>query len=91
MAPKMSNANSTSWWRGSVPWSAALRVSRLIWRQSICDSTTWIGVSCGLSAVSAFLRQAYFGSPSPKGTTVPVPELASPDLLVQVEVFAAIK
>jgi 2-iminobutanoate/2-iminopropanoate deaminase len=36
----------------------------------------------------ANLRQRYFGSPSPQSATVPVPQLASPDLLVQVEAFA---
>ena len=39
----------------------------------------------------ADLRQRYFGAPSPKSTTVPVPQLAGRDLLVQVEAFAAIK
>jgi Endoribonuclease L-PSP len=39
----------------------------------------------------ADLRQRYFGPPSPKSTTVPVPQLAGRDLLVQVEAFAAIK
>ena len=39
----------------------------------------------------ADLRQHYFGPPSPKSATVPVPQLANPDLLVQVEAFAAIK
>jgi enamine deaminase RidA (YjgF/YER057c/UK114 family) len=34
------------------------------------------------------LRQRYFGPPSPKSATVPVPQLASPDFLVQVEAFA---
>ena len=34
------------------------------------------------------LRQRYFGPPSPKSTTVPVPQLANPELLVQVEAFA---
>jgi enamine deaminase RidA (YjgF/YER057c/UK114 family) len=38
----------------------------------------------------ADLRQRYFGPPSPKSATVPVPQLASPDFLVQVEAFAAI-
>ena len=38
----------------------------------------------------ADLRQRYFGPPSPKSGTVPVPQLASPDFLVQVEAFAAI-
>jgi hypothetical protein len=37
------------------------------------------------------LRERYFGPPSPKSATVPVPQLANLDLLVQVEVFAAIK
>jgi enamine deaminase RidA (YjgF/YER057c/UK114 family) len=36
----------------------------------------------------ADLRQRYFGSPSPRSATVPVPQLASPDFLVQVEAFA---
>jgi enamine deaminase RidA (YjgF/YER057c/UK114 family) len=39
----------------------------------------------------ADLRLHYFGPPSPKSATVPVPQLANPDLLVQVEAFAAIK
>ncbi len=39
----------------------------------------------------ADLRQRYFGSPSPQSATVPVPQLADPDVLVQVEVFAAIQ
>jgi enamine deaminase RidA (YjgF/YER057c/UK114 family) len=39
----------------------------------------------------ADLRQIYFGPPSPKSATVPVPQLARPDLLVQVEAFAAIQ
>ena len=39
----------------------------------------------------ADLRLRYFGPPSPKSTTVAVPQLAGPDLLVQVEAFAAIK
>jgi hypothetical protein len=34
------------------------------------------------------LRQHYFGALSPKSTTVPVPRLARPDFLVQVEAFA---
>lgn len=34
------------------------------------------------------LRQRYFGPPSPKSTTVPVPQLANPELLVQVQAFA---
>jgi enamine deaminase RidA (YjgF/YER057c/UK114 family) len=37
------------------------------------------------------LRQRYFGPPSPRSTTVPVPQLASPDLLVQVEAFAKVR
>jgi len=37
------------------------------------------------------LRLRYFGPPSPMSTIVPVPQLASPDLLVQVEAFAAIQ
>jgi enamine deaminase RidA (YjgF/YER057c/UK114 family) len=37
------------------------------------------------------LRHRYFGPPSPKSATVPVPQLASPDLLVQVEAFAKIR
>lgn len=37
------------------------------------------------------LRQRYFGPPSRKSTTVPVPQLASPDFLVQVEAFANIR
>ncbi|MGY8664162.1 YHS domain-containing (seleno)protein [Bradyrhizobium sp. UFLA05-109] len=37
------------------------------------------------------LRQRYFGPLSPRSTTVPVPQLASPDLLVQVEAFAKIR
>lgn len=39
----------------------------------------------------ADLRERYFGPPSPKSATVPVRQLANPDLLVQVEAFAAIK
>jgi enamine deaminase RidA (YjgF/YER057c/UK114 family) len=39
----------------------------------------------------ADLRQHYFGQPSPKSATVPVPQLTEPDLLVQVEAFAEIK
>jgi enamine deaminase RidA (YjgF/YER057c/UK114 family) len=39
----------------------------------------------------ADLRERYFGPPSPKSATVPVPQLASPDFLVQVEAFAATK
>jgi len=37
------------------------------------------------------LRQRYFGPPSPKSTTLPVPQLVSPDFLVQVEAFAKIQ
>jgi enamine deaminase RidA (YjgF/YER057c/UK114 family) len=37
------------------------------------------------------LRQRYFGPPSPKSTTVPVPQLANPELLVQVEAFAKMR
>jgi enamine deaminase RidA (YjgF/YER057c/UK114 family) len=40
---------------------------------------------------SADLRQRYFGPPSPQSATVPVSQLADPDLLVQVEAFAAIQ
>jgi enamine deaminase RidA (YjgF/YER057c/UK114 family)/YHS domain-containing protein len=39
----------------------------------------------------ADLRLRYFGPPSPMSTIVPVARLASPDLLVQVEAFAAIQ
>jgi 2-iminobutanoate/2-iminopropanoate deaminase len=39
----------------------------------------------------ADLRERYFGPPSPKSATVPVRQLASPDFLVQVEAFAAIR
>ena len=39
----------------------------------------------------ADLRLRYFGPPSPMSTIVPVAQLASPDLLVQVEAFAAIQ
>jgi len=39
----------------------------------------------------ADLRERYFGPPSPKSATVPVPQLADPDFLVQVEAFAAIQ
>ena len=39
----------------------------------------------------ADLRQRYFGPPSPKSTTVAVPQLADPDFLVQVEAFAKIQ
>jgi enamine deaminase RidA (YjgF/YER057c/UK114 family) len=34
------------------------------------------------------LHQRYFGPPTPRTMTVPVPQLASPDFLVQVEAFA---
>jgi len=38
------------------------------------------------------LRLRYFGPPSPPlSATVPVPQLASRDFLVQVEAFAAIR
>ena len=37
------------------------------------------------------LRQQYFGALSPKTKTVPVPQLARPDFLVQVEAFAKIR
>jgi enamine deaminase RidA (YjgF/YER057c/UK114 family) len=37
------------------------------------------------------LRLRYFGLPTPQSATVAVPQLADPDLLVQVEAFAAIK
>jgi enamine deaminase RidA (YjgF/YER057c/UK114 family) len=39
----------------------------------------------------ADLRERYFGPPSPKSATVPVPQLADPDSLVQVEAFATLK
>jgi enamine deaminase RidA (YjgF/YER057c/UK114 family)/YHS domain-containing protein len=39
----------------------------------------------------AELRQRYFGPPSPKSTTVSLPQLVSPDFLVQVEAFAKIR
>jgi len=39
----------------------------------------------------ADLLPRYFGPPSPKSTTVHVPQLSNPDLLLQVEAFAAIK
>ena len=39
----------------------------------------------------AELRQRYFGLPSRKSTTVTVPQLTSPDFLVQVEAFAKIQ
>jgi enamine deaminase RidA (YjgF/YER057c/UK114 family) len=37
------------------------------------------------------LRQHYFGALTPKSATVPVPHLARPDFLVQVEAFAKTK
>ena len=37
------------------------------------------------------LRQRYFGRPSPKSTTLRVPQLVSPDFLVQIEAFAKIR
>jgi len=37
------------------------------------------------------LRQRYFGPPTPNSATVSMPQLADPDLLVQVEAFAAIR
>jgi enamine deaminase RidA (YjgF/YER057c/UK114 family) len=37
------------------------------------------------------LRERYFGPASPKSATVPVPQLANPDFLVQVEAFAAVQ
>ena len=39
----------------------------------------------------ADLLARYFGPPSPKSTTIRAPQLSSPDLLLQVEAFAAIK
>jgi enamine deaminase RidA (YjgF/YER057c/UK114 family)/YHS domain-containing protein len=39
----------------------------------------------------ADLLPRYFGPPSPKSTTVSTPQLSSPDYLLQVEAFAAIK
>ena len=39
----------------------------------------------------ADLRQRYFGPPSPKSTTLPVPQLVSPDFLVEVEAFVKIR
>jgi len=39
----------------------------------------------------ADLRKRYFGPPSPKSATVPVPQLVNPDLLVQIEAFAAVQ
>jgi enamine deaminase RidA (YjgF/YER057c/UK114 family) len=37
------------------------------------------------------LRERYFGPASPKSATVPIPQLANPDFLVQVEAFAAVQ
>jgi enamine deaminase RidA (YjgF/YER057c/UK114 family) len=37
------------------------------------------------------LRERYFGPASPKSATVPIPHLANPDFLVQVEAFAAVQ
>lgn len=37
------------------------------------------------------LRSRYFGAPSPKDSVVTVPQLADPDLLVQVEAIAKVK
>jgi enamine deaminase RidA (YjgF/YER057c/UK114 family) len=39
----------------------------------------------------ADLRQRYFGPPTPRSAIVSVPQLASPDYLVQVDAFAATK
>ena len=39
----------------------------------------------------ADLLPRYFGPPSPDSTTVATPQLSNPDLLLQVEAFAAIK
>jgi enamine deaminase RidA (YjgF/YER057c/UK114 family) len=39
----------------------------------------------------ADLRQVYFGPPTSRSAIVPVPQLADPDVLVQVEVFAKTK
>jgi enamine deaminase RidA (YjgF/YER057c/UK114 family) len=39
----------------------------------------------------ADLRRAYFGSSTPQSAIVPVPQLADPDFLVQVEAFAKTK
>jgi 2-iminobutanoate/2-iminopropanoate deaminase len=39
----------------------------------------------------ADLRERYFGPRSPKSATVPIPQLANPDFLVQVEAFAAVQ
>ena len=38
-----------------------------------------------------YLLQRYFGPPSPKNATIPVPQLAGADFLVQVEAFAKIQ
>jgi hypothetical protein len=37
------------------------------------------------------LLTRYFGPPSPKSMTIRAPKLSSPDLLLRVEAFAAIK
>jgi enamine deaminase RidA (YjgF/YER057c/UK114 family) len=37
------------------------------------------------------LLARYFGPPSPKSTTVPVPRLSDPDYLLEVQAIAAIK
>jgi enamine deaminase RidA (YjgF/YER057c/UK114 family) len=37
------------------------------------------------------LRERYFGPASPKSATVPIPQLANADFLVQVEAFAAVQ
>jgi enamine deaminase RidA (YjgF/YER057c/UK114 family) len=37
------------------------------------------------------LRERYFGPASPESATVPIPRLANPDFLVQVEAFAAVQ
>jgi enamine deaminase RidA (YjgF/YER057c/UK114 family) len=39
----------------------------------------------------ADLLPPYFGPPSPESTTVPTPQLSSPDFLLQVEAYAVIK
>jgi len=39
----------------------------------------------------ADLRQRYFGPPSSKSTTLPVPQLVSPDFMVEVEAFAKVQ
>jgi enamine deaminase RidA (YjgF/YER057c/UK114 family) len=39
----------------------------------------------------ADLRERYFGPPSPESTVVAMPQSINPDLLVQVEAFAAIR